>query len=85
MFVSACCQGERCRACGNPAEHKVEETIFSDDPVPNRHPLTAYICHRHFREIMGAFADDERYANRGMVGQYVGADGALHPIAMLSK
>lgn len=62
-FVSACCEGERCH-CGAPAEHKVEETIFSDDPVMSRHPLTAYICHRHFREIMGRYADDPRYRDR---------------------
>ncbi len=53
-FVSGPC--ERCH-CGMPAEHKVEETIFSDDPRPVRHPLTAYICHAHFREMMGPAAD----------------------------
>lgn len=63
MFVSGSCQGERCH-CGAPAEHKVEETIFHDDPVRNRHPLTSYICHPHFREIMGPAADDPRYRNR---------------------
>jgi hypothetical protein len=26
-----------------PATRKVEETIFRDDPVPDRHPLTAYV------------------------------------------
>ncbi len=51
-FVSACCDGERC-FCGQPADHKVEETIFDDDPQPIRHPLTAYICHEHFVQIMG--------------------------------
>lgn len=56
MFVSASCEGERCR-CGEPAQHKVEETIFWDDPVQGRHPLTAYICHRHFVELMGAAAE----------------------------
>lgn len=55
-FVSACCEGERCH-CGAPAEHKVEETIFFDDPTQNRHPFTAYICHDHFRQIMGAAVD----------------------------
>lgn len=62
-FVSACCQGERCH-CGEPAEHKVEETIFHDDPIQSRHPLTAYICHKHFREIMGPFADNKDYRER---------------------
>jgi hypothetical protein len=55
-FVSLSCGGERC-SCGQPAEHKVEEVIFADDPLPNRHPLTAYICHRHFKVIMGPAAD----------------------------
>lgn len=64
--VSVCCQGERC-SCGKPAEHKVEETMFDDDPtawiemevngairrIPARHPLTAYVCHEHFVLIMG--------------------------------
>jgi len=54
--ASACCQGERCH-CGLAAWHKVEETVFFDDPLPNRHPLTAYLCHEHFREIMGPAAD----------------------------
>ncbi len=52
-FVSKCCEGERCW-CNEPAQHKVEETIFSDDPHPHRHPFTAYVCHYHFCEIMGA-------------------------------
>jgi hypothetical protein len=55
-FVSECCEGERCY-CGAPAEHKVEEVIFDDDPIQPRHPLTSYICHAHFREIMGRMAD----------------------------
>lgn len=63
-FVSAHCQGERCnfsmgapQKCGEPAEHKVEEWVFADDPTDGRHPLTAYLCHRHFRQIMGPMAD----------------------------
>jgi hypothetical protein len=55
-FVSESCHGEHCY-CGQPAEHKVEETIFHDDPHQIRHPLTRYICHAHFREIMGPAAD----------------------------
>lgn len=54
-FVSASCEGEKCY-CGEPAEHKVEETIFWDDPNPTRHPLTVYVCHKHFRTMMGAAA-----------------------------
>jgi hypothetical protein len=51
-----CCDGERC-FCGWPAEHKVEETVFADDPQPIRHPLTSYLCHQHFLEIMGPAAE----------------------------
>lgn len=54
-FVSESCSGEICR-CGKRAEHKVEEVIFDDDPVPLRHPLTAYICHRCFSALMGPAA-----------------------------
>lgn len=54
-FVSLSCQGEKC-FCGKPAEHKVEETIFGDDPLPSRHPLTSYVCHGHFAQIMGPAA-----------------------------
>ena len=55
-FVSLSCQGEKC-FCGKPAEHKVEETVFGDDPYPGRHPLTRYVCHEHFRGIMGPAAE----------------------------
>lgn len=55
-FVSLSCGGERCY-CGAPAAHKVEETIFHDDPNPNRHPLTSYICHKHFVDVMGPAAE----------------------------
>lgn len=60
-FVSGSCGGERCW-CGEPATHKVEETIFHDDPLPHRHPLTSYVCHWHFVQMMGpaAQANDER-------------------------
>jgi hypothetical protein len=55
-FVSVACAGEKCY-CGQPAEHKIEETIFADDPMPHRHELTTYLCHEHFRTIMGPAAD----------------------------
>lgn len=55
-FVSACCEGEHC-FCGAPAHHKVEETIFDDDPHRARHPLTTYICHPHFLMLMGPAAN----------------------------
>jgi hypothetical protein len=62
--VSQSCKGERC-FCGQPATHKVEETIFDDDEsawtsipglserTPTRHPFTAYVCCKCFRRIMG--------------------------------
>lgn len=59
-FVSKCCVGEKCGICGKPAEHKLEETVFSDDPMWMRHGLTAYICHEHFRQLMGPAADRGR-------------------------
>lgn len=53
--ISKCCGGEKCY-CGLPATHKVGEEIQHDDPQPNRHNLTAYVCCAHFREIMGPVA-----------------------------
>ena len=50
-FTSASCKGEHC-FCGSPAETKIEETIFWDDPHKNRHPFTRYICHDCFDKIM---------------------------------
>jgi hypothetical protein len=55
-FVSGACKGERCSVCGKPAEHKIEEAVLFDDPFPARHPLTAYVCHEHFRLLMGSAA-----------------------------
>jgi hypothetical protein len=57
-FISGACQGERCW-CSQPAEHKVEEAILFDDPLPNRHPLTTYVCHAHFRQMMGPAAGEK--------------------------
>jgi hypothetical protein len=51
-MVSAACQGERCW-CGASAAKKVGEEIMFDDPIPHRHNLTAYICARHYAELMG--------------------------------
>ena len=58
-FISGSCQGEVCHFenCGDAASHKIEETIFHDDPIQLRHPLTSYICHKHFRDLMGPAAD----------------------------
>lgn len=47
-WVSGSCAGEWCQ-CGRPASHKVSEVIQSDDPVQNRHELTAYKCCLCFR------------------------------------
>ena len=55
-FVSAICKGEFCSVCKSPATHKVGEEISYDDPLPNRHNLTAYVCCEHFGLIMGSLA-----------------------------
>lgn len=55
-WASLSCVGETCSQCANPATHKVEETIFEDDPHPIRHPLTAYLCCFHFSSVMGPTA-----------------------------
>jgi hypothetical protein len=58
-FVSKYCQGEKCGMCWGqehklvPATHKVQETLFDDDPLKERHELTQYVCDRHFRSIFG--------------------------------
>lgn len=57
--VSMYCTGEKCGICGRPATHKVCEEVFDDDPDPHRHPLTSYVCCRHFRAIMGNAAPCE--------------------------
>lgn len=51
VFRSESCDGEQCR-CGVQAAGKVEEVIFHDDPNPNRHPLTAYLCYAHLKETL---------------------------------
>lgn len=52
MLVSKTCEGERCH-CGREAVKKVGEEIPFDDPHPNRHNLTAYVCAQHYAELMG--------------------------------
>jgi len=65
--------GERCH-CGASAEHKVEEVVLANEiplsaamtaeqfaHITRRHPLTTYLCHAHFREIMGPAADRGRH------------------------
>lgn len=73
-FVSACCQGERCY-CGAPAEHKVEETIFHDDPHQHRHPFTTYICHEHFVQLIGPAAEQWRRVAEQMPAMRFSWDG----------
>lgn len=52
-FVSDSCEGESCTLCGKTATHKIGEEIMSDDPNPQRHNFTAYVCCTHFRAIFG--------------------------------
>src|SRR5581483_1814288 len=54
--VSESCKGEKCRICGQPATHKVGEEIPHDDPFPDRHNWTAYVCCEDFTVIFGAWA-----------------------------
>lgn len=51
-FVSETCEGEICW-CGKPAVRKVGEEFAYDEPNPERHNLTRYICAYHFAELMG--------------------------------
>ena len=53
MWQSESTKGEKCVYCGADAAAKVGEEIMHDDPVPNRHNLTAYLCERHFRQLLG--------------------------------
>jgi hypothetical protein len=46
LHRSVSCNGETCTLCGKPADLKVGEEIMHDDPHPDRHNLTAYICAR---------------------------------------
>ena len=57
-WLNPTCEGEQCSICGKPAAAKVEESITSDDPFGNRHPLTAYVCREHFWQIMGDWGVD---------------------------
>jgi formylmethanofuran:tetrahydromethanopterin formyltransferase len=69
-YIPQACEGEPCTfeqesgpprvSCGEPAEYKVEEWVFADDPTDGRHPLTCYVCHKHFRMLMGPMADRVR-------------------------
>lgn len=52
-FISKSCEGEYCRVCGKEATNKLGEEIPHDDPNPYRHNLTAYVCRKHFKMIVG--------------------------------
>jgi hypothetical protein len=61
-FVSAACKGEGCAICARTgikvgATHKVGEEIPHDDPTPERHNLTAYVCCNCFMLLFGPVAD----------------------------
>lgn len=58
MWTTKYAKGERCTMCGAPAVAKVGEEIMDDDPFPDRHNLTAYVCEQHFRAIFGNFGVD---------------------------
>ena len=68
-FVSATCEGERCRRCGKPATHKVGEELAPDAPRENTmvHNLTAYMCCEHFAQLMGRAALCDVEAQYGKV------------------
>jgi len=53
-FISETCKGEKCRVCGKDATDKLGEEIPHDHPFKNRHNLTAYVCKKHFRMIVGS-------------------------------
>lgn len=63
-FIPASCRGERCTMCGESATHKVGEEIMWDDPNPIRHNLTAYICCRHFEQVMRVICDPDAALKR---------------------
>lgn len=79
-FISKFTKGETCWVCQYPATHKVGEEIFSDDPLPNRHNLTNYVCCSHFTFILGratgCFKEDEDLNYRLKAGETVRINNA---------
>lgn len=57
-FISDSCVGESCVICGAQATHKVGEEIPYDDPIPNRHNLTAYVCEKHFNKLFRSYDEE---------------------------
>ena len=59
-------EGESCSWHAERASrHKVGEEILFDDPAPERHPLTAYVCCECFVRLMGSAAPCDREALTG--------------------
>ena len=59
-FISASCVGERCFVCKEQATHKIEESIFGDEPKWwARHPYTSYLCCKHFQMVLGGCIHQE--------------------------
>lgn len=78
-FVPAAAQGEVCGVCGQPAQRKVEETIFDDDPR-HVHPRTTYLCLEHFNALMTGGLRAELDATRGALRE---AGDGLHEAVRL--
>jgi len=66
-FVSGTCIGEKCSVCSEPATHKIGEEIPSDDPNPNRHNFTNYVCERHFNMVLRPYLCSQKSADTDTV------------------
>lgn len=84
-WVSASCGGEECGMCLRllglrvQATHKVEETIFHDDPNQMRHNYTQYVCCDHFKQVFGPWTHREEAMGKSepeIVGRPQGIAGA---------
>jgi hypothetical protein len=67
IMPSKACIGERCW-CGAPAAKKVGEEILFDDPNPDRHNLTRYICAEHYAQLMGPLGAKQVGYTRPLTG-----------------
>jgi hypothetical protein len=67
IMPSKACIGERCW-CGAPAAKKVGEEILFDDPNPDRHNLTRYICAEHYAQLMGPLGAKQVGCTRPLTG-----------------
>jgi len=61
FYVGLSNVGEVCMIdnCGKDATHKIGEEISNDDPYPDRHNLTNYVCCEHYQKIMGDPAKEQ--------------------------